>query len=138
MRSRLPKDGIERAVVEGIWLEGQFALGDGRLLLLTSCDTPWQGSVHLIVLGEEFVLLDHCVIWTLTGDSFVEGVAFEHEELSFSTHGHRFEVRVRASLGLVLLAAGTERPATRAAVRPPTHRAVRPCAETERRQGAEP
>ncbi len=137
LRSRLLEGGLERTVVEGIWLEGQFALGDGRVLLLTSYGTPWQGSVHLIVMGEGFELLDHYVIWTFTGDSFVGGVALEHGALSFSTHGRRFEVRARTSPGLALPPLGPnglrrELPPWR-----PTHLAVRSRAETERRQEAE-
>lgn len=137
LRARLLEGGVERAVVEGIWLEGQFTLSNGRVLLLTSYGTPWQGSVHLIVLSEAFVLLDHYVIWTFSGDSFVEGVALERGALSFSTHGRRFEVRARTSPGLALPPLGPnglrrELPPWR-----PTHLAVRSRAETERRQEAE-
>lgn len=137
LRSRLLEGGVERAVVEGIWLEGQFALVGGRLLLLTSYGTPWQGSVHLIVLGEGFAPLDHYVILTFFGDSFVEEITLERGALFFSTHGRRFEVRARTSSGLALPPLGPnglrhELPPWR-----PTHLAVRSHAETERRQEAE-
>ena len=137
LRSRLMEGDVERAVVEGIWLEGQFALNGGRLLLLTSYGTPWEGSVHLVVLGEGFALLDHYVIWTMFADSFVEAVALEDGALSFSTHGRRFEVRARMSPGLALPPLGPnglrrELPPWR-----PTHLAVSSRAETERRQEAE-
>lgn len=58
VRSRLMEGGVERAVVEGAWLEGQFALGDGRFLLLTTNAIPFEETVNLVLLNEPFALLD--------------------------------------------------------------------------------
>lgn len=100
--SRLVEGGVERAVVEGAWLEGQFALGGGRVLLLTTNDVPFEETANLVLLDERFALLDAYHIAQPYTPGMVEDVRADGGVLSFSFMGDRFTVRARESPGLTV------------------------------------
>lgn len=101
-RSRLMEGGVERAVVEGAWLEEQLSLGDGRLPLLTTNAIPFEETANLVLLDERFALLDRYHIVQPYMPWLLEDVETDGGALSFSLTGDRLTVRARETPGLTV------------------------------------
>ena len=73
-------------------LEGQFDLGDGRSLLVTSDDVPFEETVHLIVLDAAGRVADRYEVGAPYAPGAVENLAAVDGALRFDFAGVGFAV----------------------------------------------
>ncbi|MBL8211374.1 MAG: hypothetical protein JNK87_11710 [Bryobacterales bacterium] len=95
-RSRLIHKGAELpVVVEGVVLETQVLLADGRYLLVLTDDCPFEEQVHVILLDRFLRVRDRYRFGKPYTPGVVESVAAKENTLRFLFAGLHFEVKVR-------------------------------------------
>jgi len=95
-RSRLIHNGAELpVVVDGVVLEVQVLLEDGRYLLVLTEDCPFEEQVHVILLDRFLRVRDRYRFGKPYTPGIVESVEVQEKALQFSFAGLQFEVKVR-------------------------------------------
>lgn len=90
------------AVIDGVVLEGGFVTRDGRTVLITSDDTPFEERVHLTALDGNGTRLDRYRIgWPYT-PGVVANIRTAKDALSFAFAGDLFRVTLRSRPSLIL------------------------------------
>ena len=95
--SILLRAGAPLATVPGLVLEGQFGDDEGRTLIVTTEDVPFEEAAHVVLLDRSHATLDHYTIGAPYAAGIVSGMACDGAAVRFAFLGETFRVRVRAA-----------------------------------------